>query len=112
MNVLIKMVLSKWSMRQLSNFLIDIMIREDHSICPDEILPGHLVEIQFTYSSLPAKGSGYRMMPKSHSICVLDRIVEKVSTSAFINSIELTVVCRIRLQRQPQRKLQSFQSVR
>ena len=112
MNVLIKMVLSKWSMRQLSNFLIDVMIREYHSIRPDEILPGHLVEIQFTYSSLPAKGSGYRMMLKLHSICVLDRIVEKVSTNAFINSIELTVVCRIRLQRQPQRKLQSFQSVR
>ena len=63
---------------------IDIFIRHFresfHSINPNSINATNLVELQVSFMAIKVKRGEYIFLPKLRSICVLDRIVEKVST--------------------------------
>ncbi|KAK7677378.1 hypothetical protein QCA50_019709 [Cerrena zonata] len=48
-------------------------------IGPEDIYPGLLVQIQCSFSAVPIGLKRYRVIAKLRSICILDRIVEKVS---------------------------------
>ena len=50
-----------------------------HSINPNSINATNLVELQVSFMAIKVKRGEYIFLPKLRSICVLDRIVEKVS---------------------------------
>ena len=50
-----------------------------HSINPNSINATNLVELQVSFMAIKVKRGEYTFLPKLRSICVLDRIVEKVS---------------------------------
>ena len=50
-----------------------------HSINPNSINATNLVELQVSFMAIKVKRGEYIFLPKLRSICVLDRIVEKVN---------------------------------
>ena len=50
-----------------------------HSINPNNINPTNLVELQVSFMAVIVKKGEYVFLPKLRSICILDRLVERVS---------------------------------
>ena len=55
-----------------------------HSINPNSINATNLVELQVSFMAIKVKRGEYIFLPKLRSICVLDRIVEKVNIHVLI----------------------------
>ena len=60
-----------------------------HSINPNSINATNLVELQVSFMAIKVKRGEYIFLPKLRSICVLDRIVEKVNIHVLILNIKL-----------------------
>ena len=83
-------VVGLWSVVQLMRF------RERFGRTkPDVLALAHLVEVQLAFVAVRTGRAEYVFLPKLRSICLLDRVVERVSNPKRVNNRMLHLVSRI-----------------